>query len=130
MVNLVLMMWGALVSASLATTPISNEDQCDDGSSAWDENGNPNWSCTRDGCSPSADSCWAERTEHCVDDQGRDRCSLAEEHCHSKLACFGMWLSCNGTYKCNNDDGVGCTDGTCESTTSDGGDGPEDLTRP
>lgn len=90
---------------------------CDDGSSPHHSNGAPNWACFIDGCSPSAEVCWEDRTAGCFDEEGEENgsCVLTKQTCKSKLACFDMWLGCAGTYRCLEDSSwIGCTDGVCE----------------
>lgn len=95
---------------------LDDEPRCDDGSSAYTEEG-PNWQCTRDGCSPRAATCHPERLAHCYDAAGTPsgRCVIAREECQSRLGCFDVWFWCAaGQWECKATDALGlCTDGVC-----------------
>lgn len=113
--KLVLFALDLLASPPAPTVDDDDEMVCDDGSSAWDSSGRPNWACTRDGCSPHDDGCWDEQLAHCYGDDGKDLgvCVFAREDCNSVLACFDLWLYCAGEYKCLESSTIGCTKGTC-----------------
>ena len=113
MIDLAFMLWGALVSTSMASEE-PEEPTCDDGSAAWDD-GRPNFSCTLSGCAPHDRECWDFRLDYCYDETGKDMgiCSFSVETCSSILACFDMWLYCEGAYECTSDTSVGCTSGSC-----------------
>lgn len=99
--------------------PVATTDDdeliCDDGSSAWDSNDLPNWACTREGCSPSKESCWDERLDDCLDPNGADLgvCVYESDSCSSRFECFDLWLYCDGVYHCSQPEVVGCSAGTC-----------------
>ncbi len=124
MLELVFVVFAALISPPAASTVDDDAPICDDGSSAWLSSDGPNWACTRDGCSPHEDACWSEQLAHCHDDGGKDLgvCVFARESCSSRLACFELWLYCAGEYECLESSTIGCTKGTCttdEASTRD-----------
>lgn len=94
---------------------------CDDGSSPWRRDGRPNFDCHVGGCSSRGPVCFADRLAHCHDVAGADTgaCELETDECHSKLACFDMWLYCAGVYKCHDATSwVGCNHGSCTTDTA------------
>lgn len=96
-------------------------EQCDDGSSPWRRGGRPNFTCHVDGCSSRGPVCFADRLAHCYDETGAvsGDCALAKEECHSKVACFDMWLYCPGVYECHDKTSwVGCNHGSCTTDTA------------
>jgi hypothetical protein len=94
---------------------------CDDGSFPWGSDLQPNWACTIRGCSPSDRICWPEKTDACYDEDGDTFgvCTIETKTCDSRLSCFDMWLHCVGTYECNSDEIVGCTEGTCVNVVAE-----------
>jgi len=98
---------------------VEEELLCDDGSSAFDDEGKPNWQCQRRGCTPDAHVCWSEKIAHCRDAAGGllSTCSVATEECNSRFSCFDLWLYCEGEYGCDESGGVGCKKGHCKTDT-------------
>lgn len=117
MVNLAVVLWGALALAS-APDSVVGDVLCDDNASAWDQYGMPNWACTIEGCSPHESSCWDYRLDHCYDDDGVDlgECAFQKSTCGNRLDCFNLWVYCEGSYECHSDTILGCTNGTCTSS--------------
>jgi hypothetical protein len=114
-----------LVLDVLVPNPVSvtyeDEMVCDDGSSAWASSGEPNWACTRKGCTPHEEACWEGRLDHCFGDDGSDlgACVYSRKDCDTRLSCFELWFYCAGVYTCHEDAGIGCTRGTCTEVKSD-----------
>ncbi|MCA9707613.1 MAG: hypothetical protein KDK70_17305 [Myxococcales bacterium] len=131
MLGLAFLLAGSLGSApsfdQLTTEP---PPLCDDGSSARNPDGTPNWSCSRQGCSAEEALCWDYRLDHCYGADGEDLgvCVIEVAECSGRLACFDMWLFCAGEYNCVEDGVIGCTKGTCSTDTSGKGPDPDDLT--
>ena len=117
MLKLALLVWG-LASQTVPAVATTEESVCDDGSPAWDSQGQPNWSCTIEGCSPHEQVCWDYRLEHCFDETGRDlgTCTYQKDECSGRVACFNLWVHCGGAYVCHSDTVFGCTNGTCTDT--------------
>lgn len=107
-----------------AMAPVETLVWCDDGSAPWHADGQPNWACTLQGCTPQAAVCWEERLDHCYDDEGRDlgECAYEFQKCDSRYSCFNLWLYCDGVYHCNTNEVIGCSSGSCTaaSTRPDG----------
>lgn len=80
---------------------------CDDGTLLIERSGAINWSCRIDGCSPSDQVCWQERT-NC------DETQCATTPCGGQLDCLTLWATCAGTYICYDPEGVGCGYGECD----------------
>lgn len=123
--KLVYLMLDALVLNPSAAPIEDDVVLCDDGSPAWGPDGEPNWSCVRNGCKPQAESCWEDRLDQChrEDESDRGMCVRSESTCDSPWSCFVLWLDCDGTYECHESGDVGCTKGTCTTAKWE----PEDL---
>jgi hypothetical protein len=98
-----------------AGTDLSVEKNCDDGSSPYAEDGQPNLECEIDGCTVLEPICWSERIDHCYDVSGsaNGKCVLRDKGCDSGLSCTGLWLSCVGEWSCQDSHWWGCGKGTC-----------------
>lgn len=109
-------------SITNSTVDLDEVDEvlCDDGSAPFNEDGEPNWSCSKRGCTPSAGICWEEQLAECKDETGGDNgeCTTEIEECHSRWSCFELWAECLGMYECLESGGLGCLNGTCETNMS------------
>lgn len=120
MLKLALLLIGGMVPTSTPSDlKAPDAPRCDDGSDAYDEEGLPNWSCSRQGCSPEEGLCWDYRLDHCFDENGDETgsCLIDVQECNSRWECFDMWFYCAGEYECIEDGVVGCKRGKC---TTDG----------
>lgn len=89
---------------------------CDDRSSPFGPDGNPNWDCELAGCTPFAPVCWSYRLDFCYDENGDDTGECAwggAQTCNSRWSCFKLWAGCDGEYQCDQASWPGCGSGSC-----------------
>lgn len=91
------------------------EPICDDGSSPYDENDQPNLECEIEACAVGEPLCWSERLDLCYDASGDDNgtCHLLDKACASSLGCWGLYIACVGEWSCEDTHWWGCGRGTC-----------------
>ncbi|HLT34771.1 MAG TPA: hypothetical protein VK034_00765 [Enhygromyxa sp.] len=91
------------------------EPVCDDGSSPYDENGEPNLECEIDECAVGEPLCWSERLDICYDHGGAENgsCQLLDKACRNGLSCWGLYITCVGEWSCRDSQWWGCGRGTC-----------------
>jgi hypothetical protein len=88
---------------------------CDDGSSPYDENGEPNVDCEIHECVVVESLCWSERLDFCYDDGGsaNGSCRLEDKECGNGVSCWGLYIACVGEWSCRDPQWWGCSQGTC-----------------
>ncbi len=98
----------ALLVLSMSSIEGTPEKTCDDGTSPWKDDGEPNWRCTLEGCSSSDNVCWPERLNLDICDEDGVQCEVTDEDCEGWLACHILWWNCDGKYTCNDTDPRTC----------------------
>lgn len=92
----------ALLVLSFSSIEIPDDTKiCDDGSSPWEENGQPNWRCTLDGCLPLSQVCWEERLDICYEDGVF--CDISDITCEGLWDCFVLAIECDGKMTCTSE---------------------------
>ncbi|MFO7563143.1 MAG: hypothetical protein R6X02_10910 [Enhygromyxa sp.] len=93
----------------------ADELVCDDGSSAYDENGDPNADCEINECVVMESLCWSERLDFCYSESGDDNgsCHLRDKACGNGVSCWGLYIACVGEWSCRDPQWWGCGRGTC-----------------
>lgn len=94
---------------------VDDELVCDDGSSPYDESGEPKVDCEINACVVVESLCWSERIDACFDDGGDDngRCHLQDKQCGNGVTCWGLYIACVGEWSCRDPQWWGCGKGTC-----------------
>jgi hypothetical protein len=117
MANLTQLLWAVLFSfGSSEAEPTPTEPVCDDGSSPYDENGQPKVNdCEINACVVAEPLCWSERLDLCYTESGDDNgsCYMEDKQCSSSLGCWGLYIACVGEWNCRDSYWWGCGNGTC-----------------
>jgi hypothetical protein len=98
------------------TLPDHGELVCDDGSSLYDEQGQPRVNdCEIEACVVGEPLCWSERLDICYTEAGDENgsCYMEDKSCTSSLGCWGLYIACVGEWSCQDSNWWGCGEGTC-----------------
>lgn len=105
----------SFAAADRESRSTDDEPICDDGSSPYDDNGEPNLDCEIEQCAVGEPLCWSERLDLCYDDGGDDNgsCAFEDKACANGVSCWGLYIACVGEWSCRETNWWGCGEGTC-----------------